>query len=445
MVHASVHQLFVLHRFYQTPAEASVWIDALAQPNRRDIVSRQAIASTEAPAGGVPVIPIPDLDHDPHGIFRRHRPHTPFICRPDGSYIAIRARDVESLITDPRTRQLETELYTMRGITEGPLIELLGNSMLFSNGDAHRRRRAPMSRAFAFRIMAALRPGIRAIADELIENRLTDGRMDLVGDYAALIPARTIAAILGLPEEDVPHFTDLVYSVSRALTPSFTPEDVPGITEAARQLLDYCGRLVVDRRASPRDDFLTTFLRVAHGQSELTPIEILAQIGIVIMGGSDTTRAAMAIQTALLLQNPEQWRAVCDDYALIPGAVSEALRYEPVAGSVPRFTLADIEIDGCIVPAGRLLTLSTLSAMRDPALYADPERFDIHRTDHPRWHPVFGGGVHRCLGEALARVELEEGLAALTSRIPQLRLDGEPARVIGHSGLRRLNGLRVAW
>src|SRR5690606_33417441 len=102
-------------------------------------------------------------------------------------------------------------------------------------------------------------------------------------------------------------------------------------------------------------------------------------------------------------------------------------------------------LDGTVLPGGRILSLSTLSAMRDPALYADPDRLDIRRTEPPRRHPVFGGGVHRCLGKALAKVELEEALAALARRLPDLALDGDPVTVEGGFGIRTVRGLRVRW
>ncbi|MCR6661620.1 MAG: cytochrome P450 [Luteimonas sp.] len=129
----------------------------------------------------------------------------------------------------------------------------------------------------------------------------------------------------------------------------------------------------------------------------------------------------------------------------MPRAVLECLRYEPAVASVPRVTLEDIVLDGTLLPGGRALSLSTLSAMRDPALYSDPDRLDIRRADPPRRHPVFGGGVHRCLGEALAKVELEEGLAALARRLPALELDGGPVTVQGAFGIRSVHGLRVRW
>ena len=130
---------------------------------------------------------------------------------------------------------------------------------------------------------------------------------------------------------------------------------------------------------------------------------------------------------------------------MIPGAVSEALRYEPVVGSIPRFTLEDIELGGYVIPRNSVLSLSTLSAMRDAALYTDPDRFNIRRSDHPRRHLIFGLGVHRCLGEVLARAELEESLAALAKELPQLHLSGKPPLLHGHGGIRRIDGMRVEW
>jgi cytochrome P450 family 103 len=392
-----------------------------------------------------PTLSIAALDQDPHGAFRRHRLITPVIRREDGSYVAIRAGDIERLATDSRTRQLETEMLQCRGITAGALFDTFGNSMLFSNGPAHRRRRSPMSRAFAFKLIAELRPRIRALAHRLIDGAFARGEMNFLDDFAALVPARIISDILGLPESDIPRFTSWVYSISRALSVSFTQAEVPEMEHAAQQLTAYAGELLAARRAAPRDDFLTSFAAAVALEGNLSPAETLSQLVIVILAGSDTTRAAMAIQVSLLLQHREQWDAVRVDDTLIPGAVAEALRYEPSVASFPRFTLEDIEFDRYVIPANSMLSLSTLSAMRDPALYEEPDSFDIRRTDHPRRHLVFGVGTHRCLGETLAKAELEEGLAALLERLPRLQLAGDPPRIHGHGGIRRLTRMRVSW
>ena len=119
-----------------------------------------------------------------------------------------------------------------------------------------------------------------------------------------------------------------------------------------------------------------------NAANEQSDVEMVMQIVTLILAGSDTTRGAGAIQTSLLLQHRDQWDAVCRDPALIPGAVAESMRYEPAVGSFARFTLEDIEIDGWVVPRNRVLSLSTLAAMRDPQLYTDPDRFNIRRSDH---------------------------------------------------------------
>jgi cytochrome P450 family 103 len=418
--------------------------------------SRQGLrikATQGSPAMGTPsphapepvTVSMAELDRDPHEVYRRWRPLTPLLKRPDGSYIVIRAADIERLIADQRTRQVETELPRARDVTSGPLFEFFANSMLFSNGPEHRRRRSPLSRTFAARLIVELRPRIRAVADRLLDNVYARGEMNLLDEYAALLPAHLISEILGVPDEDIPQFTGWVYRMARAITPSFTREEVPDAEAATDHLTRYVAKLLANRWASPQDDVLTSYVRSTEEEGKLSPAEVLSQIVTVILGGSDTTRAAMAIQVSLLLQHREQWADVCRDPVLIPGAVAESLRYEPSVGSIPRFTLDDIELEGQLLPGKRLVTLSTMSAMRDPAVHADPDRFDIRRDNPPRRHMVFGLGSHRCLGEALARAELEEGLAALTERLPQLRIAGDPPTVHGHGGIRRVSHMHVRW
>jgi cytochrome P450 family 103 len=392
-----------------------------------------------------PTLSLEELNRDPHGIFRHYRPLTPLLKREDGSYIVIRASDVERLATDPRTRQPETDYVERRGIRSGPLFEFFRDTMLMANGSVHRNRRAPMSRTFAFRIISDLRPRIRATANKLLDSHYDKGEMNFADDYAALIPARTISDILGVPEADIPVFTGWVYGFTRILSSSFRREDIPGAIDAKVKLTDYVAALLAERRSSPGDDFLTTYAGAVDEDGHLSPEEIVSQVFTVIVAGSETTRSAMAMQVALLLEHRDQWNAVCHNASLIPGAVLEGLRYEPSVGSFVRFTIDDIEIGGQHLPAGQILTLSTMSALRDPAVYTNPDRFDIRRADHPRWHAVFGAGAHRCLGEALAKAELEEGLLALTARMPGLELAGEPPKMNLHSGARQISGMRVAW
>jgi cytochrome P450 len=415
-------------------------------------MDRQQPAQSAAPAHGThatpkqpPAFAVANLDRDPHGIFRRCRTLTPVIRRAEGGYIALRADDVERLITDPRTRQMETESVQARGVTEGALFEFFRSSMLFTNGSDHRRRRAPVSRAFAWQLITAIRPRIRAIAEELLEAAGPRREMNFLDDFCSLIPARIVSEMLGLPREDVPRFTGWVYTISRAINASFTRDDIPQIEAATCELRDYVEALLSTRRKNPCEDFLTGYVSAVDEAQNLSAVETIVQIMTVILGGSDTTRTALAVQLALLLEHREQWESVCANVGLVPDAVSEALRFEPAVASVPRVTLEDIELEGYLVPCGQILTLSTLSAMRDPARYHEPDRFDISRAERPTRHPVFGGGTHRCLGELLARAELEESLAVLATRVPNAALAGHPPQLTGHAGIRRIDAMRIAW
>jgi cytochrome P450 len=403
-------------------------------------------APSSAPAHRAPpIVYTAELDVDPHTVLKRYRPIAPVVKRDTGAYLAIRAADVEGLITDPRTRQVETELAQIRGLHEGALFDFYKHSMLFSNGPDHRRRRMPLTRVFALKLIEQLRPRIRATAEQLLDEARADGGMNFLDRFCSLIPARIISDILGIEARDIPRFTAWVYSMARSINSSYSVEEIGEIEAATRELTTYVGELIESRRLAPREDFLTSFAQAVEEEGNLSPLETLVQLVTVILAGSDTTRTALAIQTDLLLKHPEQWQAVCRDAALIPGAVLEAMRYEPSVGSIPRFTVEDLEIEGYCVPRNAILSLSTLSAMRDESRYSEPDRFDITRTDHPKRHLIFGGGVHRCLGEALAKAELEEGLMALAARVPNLRIVGEPPRMIGHSGIRRMTGMQVAW
>jgi cytochrome P450 family 103 len=408
-------------------------------------MAHAANQATRLPAAGdLPVLTVHDLDADPHGVFQFWRGTHPVVRHEVGSYFVLRYADIERLAKDPRVRATEDGFPKLLGVTEGALFDIFHYGMLTANDEVHQRRRSPFSRTFAVRMIAELRPHIRRSVEELIDGFHDKGRIEFVDQFAAQIPARVISGLLGLPREDIPAFTRLVYEVTKFFGLSITPDELPGCEAAARELQDYVEKTLQDRRRTPRDDFLSKFLAAADDDGKLSPPEIIFQIVQLIIGGTDTTRVAIVVQVALLLQHRAQWKAVCRDPGLIPMAVAEAMRFEPSVAGFGRVITEDIDIGGEVVPAGQLITLSTMSAMRDESVYDRPSVFDIRRSDHPRLHPVFGAGAHRCIGEALARAELEESLAVLSARIPQLQLDEAPV-FRGHTGIRRTDTMHVSW
>lgn len=382
-------------------------------------------------------------DVDPHAYLRDLRAVTPIARTPMGLAIALRHRHLE-LITSDATRQLETETKVMQGITSGPIWDISISGMLFANGDVHRRRRAPVARTFAFKLMEAMRPRAAALASELIEERIGKGPIDFVGEIAAQIPARIIADILGIPRSDLPVFMQWIADTAASL--GFIDLEKRGQIEASLVAFNtYVQDLLDNRRAAPTGDFLSDYVETTARDGELNEAEIRTQILGLILAGSDTTRGSLCMTLAHLLGQPDQWRAFCaDPDGLKKGVVSEGLRYEPIVSGVPRVALQELDIDGYLVPAGTPVVLSLLSALRDPEVYAEPDRFDITRSDHPRWHPIFGGGAHRCVGEALAKAEMEETLAAIARLAPNTTLVGDFPK-LQPGAIRQVGAMQVAF
>jgi cytochrome P450 family 103 len=202
------------------------------------------------------------------------------------------------------------------------------------------------------------------------------------------------------------------------------------IEKSLEEFDNYVGGLLNDRRAAPKQDFLSDYVAATAASGDLTEGEIRAQVVGLILAGSDTTRNSLCMTLHELLQHPEQWKAFCaDPDGLKKKAVEEGLRYQPVVSGIPRVALNDMEIEGY---------------MRDPDVYANPESFDIHRTDQQRWHLAFGAGAHRCAGEALARVELEETLASIARIAPNTKLAG-PAPQLAPGAIRTVDQMKVSF
>lgn len=375
--------------------------------------------------------------------FRRLRAQTAFARDPWGAVVALRAGAIETLVGE-KTRQMETEVQTMQGLVDGPIFDFVADLVVTANGDAHRRRRQPIARTFAFKLMEAMRPKSAATAAELVRERLGAGPVDFLGDVAEQIPARIIADVLGIPRSDLPIFMQWIADTGESL--GFVRAESRARIEASLvEFNTYVDGLLADRRRNPKDDFLSNYVAATAASGDLTEREIRAQIVGLILAGSDTTRNSICMILNALLGHPEQWRAFqATPDTLKRQIVEEGLRYEPVVSGIGRLAISQIELDGYLIPEGAAVILSLPSVLRDPEVYAEPDAFNIYRTDHPRWNFAFGAGAHRCVGEALARVEMEETLTTIVQLAPKTELIGD-APVLLPGPIRSVSKMRVAF
>jgi len=269
-----------------------------------------------------------------------------------------------------------------------------------------------------------------------VTNVVGAGRAELVGDLARPLPFDVICAMVGLPGED----RDVFYRLTMAqLLNALSMENA---VDAATKLGNFFRGLLEARREQPRDD-LVSALATAEVDGESLPEEVaVAFLRQLMSAGGETTFRTLSMLLYALLTHPEQHDALREDRSLVPAAIEEALRWEgPVVWST-RETTQQTVLAGVPLPAGAHLDVSFGAANRDPAVFAHPDVFDIHRPKGR--HFAFALGVHNCIGQQLARLEMTTALEALLDRAPQLRLDPDaPAPRVRGAAMRVPNALHV--
>lgn len=295
--------------------------------------------------------------------------------------------------------------------------------LLISDDPDHKRYRAIVNSVFAQGRIANMAPTIERIANELIDDFIEGGECDFVNQFAVLLPTYIIADILGLPRDKYALVRQWSDGIIRIVSRMGTPEEE---VAAARMVLDFrrfIKSMIQARRVKPEDDLISLLIAArVEGMEPLTDEEIAPSAFEIAVAGNETTRNTLMSGIVRLLAHPDQLQALIDDPSLSPGAVEELLRYETPATSMWRVATADTELGGIAIPRGAALLLRFDAANRDPAKFANPESFDIRRKNAHQQVAFGGFGVHRCLGQMLARKELAIGFNALLARLNNLRV-----------------------
>jgi cytochrome P450 len=304
-------------------------------------------------------------------------------------------------------------------------------SMLAVDPPDHTRYRKLVTRAFSARVIAAMRPRVEQIAEELLDEltRSTSGEptVDLVARYASLLPATVIAEMLGAPVAMRRQFLDWGAGAALSLDIGLSYRDFRrserDITALHRWML---GHFATIRRA-PRNDILSTLVS-AHDQGGQLTLDELSSIAMLLLAaGFETTVNLLGNGAVLLMRHPDQLDVLRAQPQQWAGAVEEVLRYESPVQRTGRIALRDTEVAGHRLKAGSFIVMLLGGANRDPAVFPNPHRFDVARPEADQ-NLAFSSGIHYCIGAALARLEGEIGLRALFRRFPDLALTGTPHR-----------------
>ncbi|ATL65081.1 cytochrome P450 [Nocardia terpenica] len=400
---------------------------------------------TEPPttAFSLPTSRLPGCPFDPPTELAHLRARNPLtrMLFPDGhlGWLATGHATVRAILADPRF-SARTELMHSALADLGPLPPAPPGNFLNLDAPEHTRYRKLLTGRFTVRRMRLLTERVAQISTEYLDAmERAGGPVDLVQSFAYPVPALMICELLGVPEADRDRFQHLVAN----LVAKLNDPDVPleqGLAAFA-EAQGYMRQLVATKRAEPTDDLLSDLTGTDLADDELTGMAVL-----LLIGGFETTANMLALGTFALLRHPDQLAALRADPDLSDRAVEELMRYLSIAHTSTRSALEDVELAGQRITAGETVVLSLQAANRDPARFDHPDSLDLRRN--AVGHLGFGYGIHQCVGQQLARVEMRTALPALISRFPTLRLavPVEEIRMrpdrIGAHGVQRLP---VTW
>jgi cytochrome P450 len=272
------------------------------------------------------------------------------------------------------------------------------------------------------RRMEELRPRVAQIATGLLDALPPAGRVDIMAEYAFLLPVFVICELLGVPAED----RDVFAALSNTMVDDSTQDESMA---AMGELGRYLTELVERKRQQPDDALISALIEVAEDGDRLSQEELVAMAMLLLIAGHETTVNLIGNGLLALLTHPEQRALLRDRPELLPSAVEEFLRWDSPVHSTPvRFAAEDVEYSGVTIPAGSVVTLSLAAANRDPGRFADAAELRIDRD--AAGHVAFGHGLHHCLGAQLARIEGQEALGLLLARRPELSLAVDPLELL---------------
>lgn len=332
--------------------------------------------------------------------------------------------------------QLIAELY---GVESGPLREEIDRNILHIDGPDHARLRKLVNPSFTPRAADSWRPAMRGFLEQLWGG--LDGSCELVEAFAKPYPSLTIATVMGAPTSDAPRLHEWSNWIQRQFDGPSLIADRARIEQAVQEFYDWCDDLLAARRADPGDDLVSFLIAAEQDGDRLSDVELVNLVLNVLIGGVDTTQAQLTHAVRLFAEHPDQWELLAHEPDLVPRAVDEVLRHEPITPFTARVLVEDVVYRDVLFPSGTVVMIGAFTGNRDGA--GDPA-FDITAERAGARLLTFGAGIHHCLGANLARAELEEALRFLPPRMPGLRLMGAP--VYGTvQGIYGMDALPIAW
>lgn len=392
----------------------------------------------------------PGFRVNPYPVYERLLAEAPIYQAPFGAWVLSRYAFCSTVLQHPEMSVDQTnaagfeEFVKQQGLEDFMEFRNEVRPFLFMDPPDHTRLRGLVAKAFTPRVVEGLRPRIRELVDELLDQAQEAGAMDIIEDLAYPLPITVICEMLGVPPADQETFKGWSRELARALDPEMTvPRDaLERRRKAVSEFADYFLGLISERRKRPKEDLLSALVAVEEEGVRLTESELLSTCILLLVAGHETTVNLIGNGVLQLLRHPDQLALLGRDPSLARSAVEEVLRFDPPVQMTGRIALQDITLGDVTMAKGEQMVILLAAANRDPKQFDSPERFDVARVKNP--HLAFSMGIHFCLGAPLARVEGQIALASLARRFPAMKLQTEEPPYKENIVLRGLATLPVA-
>ncbi|HEU0148090.1 MAG TPA: cytochrome P450 [Bradyrhizobium sp.] len=313
----------------------------------------------------------------------------------------------------------DTEHFSSRRVLvrdERPEVRVNAAPPITSDPPVHKPAKQLLLPPFTPAATAKLEPRVRAICNELIDEFIADGKCDAAARYTKHIPVRTIAHMLGIPEQDGDLFIKWIHAILE-----LGIKNEGALLQAVGEMSDYFAAQIEQRKTAPSDDLISYLMNAKRPNGEpLEDSHVIGSLRLLLIAGIDTTWSAIGASLWHLAKTPGDRQRLVAEPGLMPTAIEELLRaYSPV--TMAREVMKDTVVSGCPVKPGNMVLLSFPSANRDPAVFPDADKVVLDRKENR--HAAFGLGIHRCVGSNLARMEMTVAIEEWLKRIPEFRLD----------------------
>lgn len=389
----------------------------------------------------------PSVITDPYAVYRALREHEPVHWDPYmHAWVVTSYSEVIAVLTNYSADRTPAPAHLDRlGLSfMTPFAEVMLKQMMFMDGARHARLRSLCASVFTPRRVEAMREVIEAVADELIDKGSPAGRMDLIADFAAPLPAIVTAKLLGIPVEDHEQLGIWVIDIAEVLGNfQHHPDRMAEIMRSLDDLKNYFATRIKEERRRPTGGFIHSLMNAEVDGHRLNDDEVIANSIITLIGGHETTTNLIASGFLTLLTNPQSLEQLRDHPEIVGSAVEELLRFESPVQHTARIAPADMELGGKTIRKGSKVVAVLAAANRDPARFPDPDRLDLLRSDNR--HVAFGWAAHFCFGAPLARMEGKIAFNTLIRRLSNPVLSDIPRKWRNNAGLRGLVELNICF